>query len=76
VKTVRLDFEDGIAWVFDSLEVDERCAVVVLSEINWGIIPAGVVCKALSTVMSERDALYYIMTGETSAESARPRCGW
>ena len=36
-----------------------------LSEINWGIIPAGVVCKALSTVMTERDALYYIMTGET-----------
>jgi feruloyl-CoA hydratase/lyase len=36
-----------------------------LSEINWGIIPAGVVCKAISTVMSERDALYYIMTGET-----------
>jgi trans-feruloyl-CoA hydratase/vanillin synthase len=36
-----------------------------LSEINWGIIPAGVVCKAVSTVMSQRDALYYIMTGET-----------
>ncbi len=169
MKTVQLDFEDGIAWVamnrpdkknaisvemaqemvdvFDSLEVDERCAVVVLtgagesfsagmdlkdyfratdnksaverarvyrlnatwqwrgllhypkptiamvngwcfggaftplvacdlaiaadeatfglSEINWGIIPAGVVCKAVSTLMSERDALYYIMTGET-----------
>jgi feruloyl-CoA hydratase/lyase len=36
-----------------------------LSEINWGIIPAGVVCKAISTAMSQRDALYYIMTGET-----------
>jgi trans-feruloyl-CoA hydratase/vanillin synthase len=36
-----------------------------LSEINWGIIPAGVVCKAISTVMTQRDALYYIMTGET-----------
>jgi feruloyl-CoA hydratase/lyase len=36
-----------------------------LSEINWGIIPAGVVTKAVSTVMSQRDALYYIMTGET-----------
>jgi trans-feruloyl-CoA hydratase/vanillin synthase len=36
-----------------------------LSEINWGIIPAGVVCKAISTMMSQRDALYYIMTGET-----------
>jgi feruloyl-CoA hydratase/lyase len=36
-----------------------------LSEINWGIIPAGVVCKAISTVMGQRDAMYYIMTGET-----------
>jgi trans-feruloyl-CoA hydratase/vanillin synthase len=36
-----------------------------LSEINWGIIPAGVVCKAISTLMSQRDALYYVMTGET-----------
>jgi feruloyl-CoA hydratase/lyase len=39
VKTVQLDFEDGISVemtqemvdVFDSLEVDERCAVVVLT---------------------------------------------
>jgi trans-feruloyl-CoA hydratase/vanillin synthase len=36
-----------------------------LSEINWGIIPAGVVCKAISTLMSQRDAMYYVMTGET-----------
>ena len=36
-----------------------------LSEINWGIIPAGVVCKAISSVMSQRDAMYYVMTGET-----------
>ena len=36
-----------------------------LSEINWGIIPAGVVTKAVSQVMSQRDCLYYIMTGET-----------
>jgi trans-feruloyl-CoA hydratase/vanillin synthase len=36
-----------------------------LSEINWGIIPAGVVCKAISTLMSQRDAMYCIMTGET-----------
>ena len=36
-----------------------------LSEINWGIIPAGVVSKAVAQVMSQRDALYYIMTGET-----------
>ncbi len=36
-----------------------------LSEINWGIIPAGVVSKALTTVMSLRDQMYYVMTGET-----------
>jgi trans-feruloyl-CoA hydratase/vanillin synthase len=36
-----------------------------LSEINWGIIPAGNVTKSVSTVMNQRNALYYIMTGET-----------
>lgn len=36
-----------------------------VSEINWGIIPAGVVTRALAGVMNERKALYYIMTGET-----------
>jgi trans-feruloyl-CoA hydratase/vanillin synthase len=35
-----------------------------LSEINWGIIPAGVVSKAITTVMGQRDAMYYVMTGE------------
>jgi trans-feruloyl-CoA hydratase/vanillin synthase len=35
-----------------------------LSEINWGIIPAGVVNRALAQVMNERDAMYYVMTGE------------
>ena len=36
-----------------------------LSEINWGILPGGIVTKAVSAVMNQRDALYYIMTGET-----------
>jgi len=40
-------------------------AVFGLSEINWGIIPAGVVTKAVAQVLNQRDALYYIMTGET-----------
>ncbi|MDR7094596.1 p-hydroxycinnamoyl CoA hydratase/lyase [Hydrogenophaga laconesensis] len=35
-----------------------------LSEINWGIIPAGVVNRAVAQVMNERDAMYYVMTGE------------
>jgi feruloyl-CoA hydratase/lyase len=36
-----------------------------LSEINWGIIPGGNVTRAVAEVMSYRDSLYYIMTGET-----------
>lgn len=36
-----------------------------LSEINWGIIPAGNVTRAVAEVMQPRAALYYIMTGET-----------
>lgn len=35
-----------------------------LSEINWGIIPAGIVSKSVSMVMNQRDSLYYIMTGD------------
>lgn len=47
------------------LAIADEKANFGLSEINWGIIPAGVVCKAISTVMSQRDAMYYVMTGET-----------
>ena len=36
-----------------------------LSEINWGIIPAGVVSKAFSTLVNQREGLYYAMTGKT-----------
>ncbi|QRM34062.1 p-hydroxycinnamoyl CoA hydratase/lyase [Microvirga sp. VF16] len=36
-----------------------------VSEINWGIIPGGNVTKVLADLMSQRDAMYYIMTGET-----------
>jgi trans-feruloyl-CoA hydratase/vanillin synthase len=36
-----------------------------LSEINWGIIPAGIVTKAVAGALNQRDTLYYIMTGET-----------
>lgn len=47
------------------LAIAAKEATFGLSEINWGIIPAGVVCKAVSVVMNHRDALYHIMTGET-----------
>jgi feruloyl-CoA hydratase/lyase len=36
-----------------------------VSEINWGIIPGGNVTRALVNTLSLRDAMYYVMTGET-----------
>lgn len=36
-----------------------------LSEINWGIIPGGNVTKVVADLMSQREAMYYILTGET-----------
>ncbi|MDQ0971867.1 trans-feruloyl-CoA hydratase/vanillin synthase [Neobacillus niacini] len=40
-------------------------AIFGLSEVNWGIIPAGNVTRAVAGALNQRDALYYIMTGET-----------
>jgi trans-feruloyl-CoA hydratase/vanillin synthase len=40
-------------------------AVFGLSEINWGILPAGNVTKATIETIGYRNALYYTMTGET-----------
>jgi feruloyl-CoA hydratase/lyase len=47
-------------------------AVFGLSEVNWGIIPAGNVTKAVAETMGYRKALYYAMTGGTftGAEAA------
>jgi trans-feruloyl-CoA hydratase/vanillin synthase len=45
-----------------AISADE--ATFGLSEINWGIIPAGNVTRALAEVMHHKAALYYIMTGE------------
>ena len=36
-----------------------------LSEINWGILPAGNVMKAVVEKMTQSDAAYYLMTGDT-----------
>lgn len=49
----------------------EGCDIVVaaddaqfgLSEINFGIFPGGAVSKAVSNVMSQRNALFYGLTG-------------
>jgi feruloyl-CoA hydratase/lyase len=40
-------------------------AVFGLSEVNWGILPGGIVAWNVTQVMSYRDALYYATTGET-----------
>jgi trans-feruloyl-CoA hydratase/vanillin synthase len=40
-------------------------AVFGLSEVNWGIFPGGLVSRTLADAMTYRDALYYIMTGDT-----------
>lgn len=45
-----------------SVAADE--AQLGLSEINWGIIPAGNVTRATAAKMNQADCLYYIMTGE------------
>lgn len=36
-----------------------------LSEVNWGVLPAGYVAKAVTEALSLRDAVWYSMTGET-----------
>jgi trans-feruloyl-CoA hydratase/vanillin synthase len=36
-----------------------------LSEVNWGILPGGLVSKVLDVCLGYRDSLYYGMTGET-----------
>ncbi len=40
-------------------------AIFGLSEVNWGIPPGGLVSRALAETVSSRDALWFIMTGET-----------
>ncbi|OGQ50727.1 MAG: p-hydroxycinnamoyl CoA hydratase/lyase [Deltaproteobacteria bacterium RIFCSPLOWO2_02_FULL_57_26] len=40
-------------------------AIFGLSEINWGIFPGGLVSRVLADALSYRDAMYYIMTGDT-----------
>ena len=46
-----------------------------LSEVNWGIIPGGLVAWAVTEVMGYRDAIYYSVTGDqfTGKEAAAMR---
>ena len=34
-----------------------------LSEVNWGVIPGGIVSWNVAEMLSHRDAMYYAMTG-------------
>ena len=47
------------------LAVAAEDATFGLSEINWGIIPAGIVTKSVAMALAQRTALYYILTGES-----------
>lgn len=40
-------------------------AVFGLSEVNWGILPGGIVTKAVLEAMSLRDTMWYCMLGDT-----------
>src|SRR5882672_237951 len=48
-------------------------AVFGLSEVNWGILPGGIVSWNVTQLMNYRDALYYACTGDTfnGAEAAK-----
>jgi trans-feruloyl-CoA hydratase/vanillin synthase len=50
-------------------------AVFGLSEVNWGIPPGNLVSKAVADTMGHRQALYYIMTGETFTGSQAAQMG-
>lgn len=47
------------------LAIAAEDAIFGLSEVNWGIFPGGMVSRVLAEAMSYRDAMYYIMTGDT-----------
>jgi trans-feruloyl-CoA hydratase/vanillin synthase len=47
------------------LAIAAEDAVFGLSEINWGVFPGGLVSRVLADAMCYRDAMYYIMTGDS-----------
>ena len=57
------------------LAIASETATFGLSEVNWGIIPAGGVTKLVSTLVSPRDAAYLVLTGKpvTGTEAAAMR---
>ncbi|GAB3555339.1 trans-feruloyl-CoA hydratase/vanillin synthase [Actinopolyspora lacussalsi] len=47
------------------LAITAEDATFGLSEVNWGIPPGGLVSRALAETVPARDALWFVMTGET-----------
>jgi trans-feruloyl-CoA hydratase/vanillin synthase len=47
------------------LAIAAEDATFGLSEVNWGIPPGGLVSRALAETIPARDALWFIMTGDT-----------
>ncbi len=46
------------------LAIAAEDAIFGLSEVNWGIIPGGVVSWNVTQVMNQRDAMFYAITGD------------
>lgn len=46
-----------------------------LSEVNWGVIPGGLVSKVLGVCMNYRDSLYYSLTGKSFSAVDAVRMG-
>jgi len=40
-------------------------AIFSLSEVNWGILPGGMVSKLVTDMFNQRDAMFYACTGRT-----------
>ena len=55
------------------LAIASEKATFVLSEINFGLIPAGGAAKATLDTISSRDAMYMALTGDRGARKIRRR---
>ena len=50
-------------------------AIFCLSEVNWGILPGGMVSKMVSDTLRPRDAMFYACTGRTFTGKEAARMG-
>jgi trans-feruloyl-CoA hydratase/vanillin synthase len=50
-------------------------AIFGLSEVNWGIIPGGIVSWNVVNAMNSRDAMFYAITGDTFTGKEAARMG-